>query len=79
MDRIASFHSYLQIEIFLVRIEYRPLRDVITEGGPLLVLNECFAILVKRGIRGEITLSLSLYGPLLGMDCCTFARRARCN
>ena len=76
MDRIVSLDSYLQIEIFLVSIEDRPLRDIITEGGPLFVLDECFAILVKHDIRREIRLSVI---SIRGMDCCTFARHARCN
>lgn len=48
-------NPYLQIEIFLVSIEYRPLRDIVTEDEPLLVLNECFSILVERNRHEEIT------------------------
>ena len=37
--------SYLMIEVFIVGIEDRPLRDVVTERGAWSLFNECFTIL----------------------------------
>ena len=45
--------AYLVIEVFIVGIEDRPLRNVVAEGCSWSLFNECFPILGENDHRGQ--------------------------